>query len=51
LRARINYNVIKQIIKLRDQEIFNVFKDKLIDSEMENFENINFSLRPVDGLA
>lgn len=53
LRGRVNHNVIKRIVALRDQEIFNVFKNQAIDNDkvdMENFEQIVFSLKPAEGI-
>ena len=53
LRGRIDHQVLKRMISLHDQEVFEALQDKTIDGNkvtMENFDQINFSLRPADGI-
>ena len=48
LRFRLNKNVIKKIISLHDQDVFNVFRDVEVEKvdELEHTSKIVFSLKP-----
>lgn len=52
LRIRINKNILKKIINMRDQEMFKSFKDTEVAmaESSELLEKITYSLSPVDGV-